>query len=71
MAEAIRKAPWQVQCLIAGFDERTGPELYWLDYLGTLSHYPIAAQGYCSHFALSILDNYYTKVRFKLSVGNH
>ncbi len=62
MAEALRRAPWQVQCLVGGYEDKTGPELYWLDYLGTLSRSMIAAQGYATHFVLSILDNNFKKV---------
>lgn len=35
LAEAIRKGPYMVNCLLAGF-EGDKPRLYWLDYLGSV-----------------------------------
>jgi 20S proteasome subunit beta 4 len=46
MAEALRKSPFQCQCVLAGFDDKDGASLYWLDYLGTLQKVKTAAQGY-------------------------
>ena len=34
LAYGIRNGPYQVNCLLAGFDEN-GPQLYWVDYMGT------------------------------------
>ncbi|GKT28613.1 putative multi-domain containing protein [Aduncisulcus paluster] len=36
-------------------DDQTA-HLYLIDYLGTLCEVPFAAQGYCSHFLLSLFD---------------
>jgi 20S proteasome subunit beta 4 len=37
LAEALRRGPYQVNCLIGGFEHSTGEaKLYWMDYLGTL-----------------------------------
>ena len=37
MATALRKGPYQVNCLMGGYDPVDGKcRLYWLDYLGTL-----------------------------------
>lgn len=35
LAEAIRKGPYSVNCLLAGF-EGDEPRLYWLDYFGSV-----------------------------------
>jgi 20S proteasome subunit beta 4 len=35
LAEALRKGPYQVNCILGGFDGDT-PKLFWIDYLGTL-----------------------------------
>ena len=37
LAQALRRGPYQVNCLIGGFEHTTGEaKLYWMDYLGTL-----------------------------------
>jgi len=59
LAEAIRKGPYQVNLLIAGYDQGVGPSLYFLDYLGSMHRVRVGAHGYASYFALSIFDRYY------------
>ena len=49
--------------LIAGCDE-TGPQLYWLDYIGTMTNMNFAAHGYASYFLWSIFDNKYKQVNY-------
>jgi len=61
LAEALRKGPYQVNLLIAGFDVGVGPSLYFLDYLGSLHRVNVGAHGYASHFALSLFDRFYHK----------
>ena len=62
MAEALRKAPFQVNCLIGGFDKIDNQaKLYWMDYLGTLQQVTKGAHGYASYFVNSVLDNHYKK----------
>lgn len=37
LAQALRRAPYQVNVLLAGYDHLDGvAKLYWMDYLGTL-----------------------------------
>jgi len=48
-----------VNILIGGYDTENGPELYYLDYLGSLVTLPFAVQGYGSFFSLSVMDRYY------------
>lgn len=59
MAKALRKNPYEVNMLLAGYDEN--PSLYYIDYLGTLQKIPFGAQGYCSYFVMSIFDKFYKK----------
>lgn len=57
LAQALRKGPYQVNCLIGGYDESTqSSSLYWMDYLASLQKTPFGAQGYASNFTLSIMD---------------
>ncbi|KAL0052843.1 hypothetical protein WJX82_008466 [Trebouxia sp. C0006] len=56
LATALRKKPYQVNILFAGFDEKAGPSLYWMDYLATMHKMNIAGNGYGSYFVLAMLD---------------
>ena len=44
LAYGIRNGPYMVNCLIAGFDNGK-PQLYWVDYMGTLVQSVRAAHG--------------------------
>ncbi|PKI83071.1 proteasome endopeptidase complex [Malassezia vespertilionis] len=61
LAESIRsRRPYQVSLLLGGFDTPSGePELFWMDYLGTLVKVPYAAQGYAAYLTLSTMDRYH------------
>lgn len=59
LAEALRQSPYQVNVLLAGWDASVGPSMYYMDYLGSLHPMKIAAHGYPSYFAFSILDRYW------------
>lgn len=56
LATALRKSPYHTNLLMAGYDEGTGPALYWCDYLATLHHMNICGTGYGSMFVLSMFD---------------
>jgi len=60
LAEALRRAPYQVQVLLGGYDAEHGASMYYMDYLGSMHRMNIAAHGYPSYFALSILDRYWS-----------
>lgn len=45
--------------ILAGYDNETGPSLYYLDYIATLHKVNNAAFGYGSYFSLSMMDRYY------------
>ena len=55
-----------VNLLLAGYSERTGPELYWMDYLASMVKAPFATHGIGGIFAMAIFDRYYKP---DLSVG--
>ena len=40
------QSPYHTNLLMAGYDEDTGPALYWCDYLATLHHLNICGTGY-------------------------
>eukprot|EP00934_Nitzschia_sp_Nitz4_P003767 Nitzschia sp. Nitz4//scaffold9_size221794//85197//86040//NITZ4_001342-RA/size221794-augustus-gene-0.89-mRNA-1//1//CDS//3329560989//3757//frame0 len=56
LATALRRGPFQVNVLMAGYDEAAGASLYYLDYLGTLHKVNHGAQGYAQHFCTPIYD---------------
>lgn len=59
LAEAIRKGPYSVNCLLAGF-EGDQPRLYWLDYLGSVIETSKAAHGYAEFLVSSVMDTLQT-----------
>ncbi|KAF0299335.1 Proteasome subunit beta type-2 [Amphibalanus amphitrite] len=60
LAEYLRsRSPYQCNLLLAGHTADAGPELYFMDYLGSCSRLPYAAHGYGGLFSLSVMDRYY------------
>ncbi|CAN0857030.1 Proteasome subunit beta type-2-A, partial [Linum grandiflorum] len=59
LATALRKNPYQVNVLMAGYDKETGPSLYYIDYIATLHKVDRGAFGYGSYFCLSMMDRLY------------
>ena len=61
IATSLRsRHPYQVNMLLGGYDAPSNsPELYWVDYLGTLVPVPFAAQGYAAYLTLSTMDRYH------------
>mmetsp|Transcript_11838 Transcript_11838/g.27415 ORF Transcript_11838/g.27415 Transcript_11838/m.27415 type:complete len:158 (-) Transcript_11838:414-887(-) len=59
LATALRKGPYQVNGLLAGYDEDVGPSLYLLDYLGTLHQVGFGSHGYASYFCMGVLAKAY------------
>jgi len=61
LAESLRsRHPYSVNLIVGGYDLADHkPNLYWIDYLGTVVEVPFAAHGYGSYFALSLLDRYH------------
>lgn len=44
---------------MAGFDEKVGPQLFFMDYLASMVELKYAVHGYGGYFALAILDRYH------------
>jgi 20S proteasome subunit beta 4 len=42
----LMQGPYNTNLLIAGWDEKTGPSLYWMDYLATMHSMNVAGTGY-------------------------
>ncbi|XP_011497064.1 PREDICTED: proteasome subunit beta type-2-like [Ceratosolen solmsi marchali] len=60
LADYLRsRSPYFVNMLMAGYDDQTGPELYFIDYLASCVKVPYATHGYGGFFSLTILDRYY------------
>lgn len=56
LAKALRSSPYHTNLLLAGYDEKTGPSLYWMDYMATLIKVNTGGTGYGSMFVLSLFD---------------
>ncbi|XP_018567431.1 proteasome subunit beta type-2-like [Anoplophora glabripennis] len=62
LADTLRtRSPYHVNLLLAGYDEKDGPQLYYLDYLASSAKVDYAAHGYGGYFSLSIMDRNYLK----------
>uniref|UniRef100_A0A7S3Q3G3 Proteasome subunit beta n=1 Tax=Chaetoceros debilis TaxID=122233 RepID=A0A7S3Q3G3_9STRA len=62
LAVALRKGPYQVNCLLGGYDTSIGKgSLYWMDYLAALSKVNYGCQGHASSFCLSIMDRHWVE----------
>ena len=59
LATALRSGPYQVNCLLAGYDEGIGPELYFMDYLATSHKVNTGGHGYGGMFCLSLFDKHW------------
>lgn len=60
MANYLRsRTPYQCNLLLAGYDDETGPELYYIDYLACLIKLPFGMHGYGGYFTLGTLDKHY------------
>ncbi len=61
LATFLRKSPYAVNMLLAGFDKEAGASLYFIDYLGSMHKMDFSCQGYAGYFLLGLLDKYYKK----------
>ncbi|KVH97559.1 proteasome subunit beta type-2-A-like [Cynara cardunculus var. scolymus] len=59
LATALRKNPYMVNIVLAGYDKETGPSIYFIDYIATLHKVDKAAFGYGSYFSLAMMDRHY------------
>jgi 20S proteasome subunit beta 4 len=58
LATALRKNPYQVNMLLAGYEKDAGPSLYYIDYLASMQKVPFGAHGYGAYFSYTIMDKY-------------
>ncbi|XP_050505073.1 proteasome subunit beta type-2-like [Diabrotica virgifera virgifera] len=60
LADALRsRSAYHVNLLLAGYDDKEGPQLYYMDYLASIASVDYAAHGYGGFFSLSIMDRNY------------
>lgn len=59
LATALRKNPYAVNILLAGYDKDIGPSLYYIDYIASLHKIEKGAFGYGSYFSLAMMDRHY------------
>ncbi|EFO63331.1 Proteasome subunit beta type 2 [Giardia lamblia P15] len=58
LARAIREGPYNVYVITGGVDA-AGPQLYYMDYLGTMGEDNFCVQGYSMYFLLSVMSEYW------------
>ncbi|XP_066259441.1 proteasome subunit beta type-2-like [Euwallacea similis] len=62
LADTLRtRSAYMVNLLLAGYDDKEGPQLYYMDYLASVAKLDYAAHGYGGYFSLSIMDRNYLK----------
>jgi len=61
LATALRRAPYETNLLLGGYDPSEGASLYFIDYLANFHKTDFACQGYAGYFLLGLLDKYYRK----------
>ncbi|XP_066152302.1 proteasome subunit beta type-2-like [Euwallacea fornicatus] len=62
LADTLRtRSAYMVNLLLAGYDDKEGPQLYYMDYLASVAKLDYAAHGYGGYFSLSIMDRNYFK----------
>uniref|UniRef100_A0A6B2E664 Proteasome subunit beta n=1 Tax=Phlebotomus kandelakii TaxID=1109342 RepID=A0A6B2E664_9DIPT len=60
LADCLRsRSPYFVNLLVAGYDEKEGSELHFIDYLANAKSVNYAGHGYGGMFCASIFDRYY------------
>lgn len=65
LADYLRsRTPYHVNLLVAGFNEKEGPELHFIDYIANAKSLNYAGHGYGGIFAASIFDRYHHESEF-------
>lgn len=59
LAKAIRQHPYNVNVITGGVDMSGSPQLYYIDYLGTMGEDDYCVQNYSMYFLLSVLSEYW------------
>lgn len=71
LAEYLRsRTPYHVNLFVAGFDEKEGPELHYIDYLSNALSVNYAGHGYGGMFCASIFDRYHHPSKLTIEVAN-
>jgi len=60
LATLLRKSMHQCDLLCAGWDEKNGPTMHFVDYMAGMANVKRAAHGYGGYFTLGLLDRYWT-----------
>eukprot|EP01132_Coremiostelium_polycephalum_P007910 gene7910-9736_t len=68
LATALRQNPYNVNLILGGYDQETGPSVFFLDYLGSLQKLNFAVHGYAGYFLLGLLDRHH-KTTLNLDEG--
>ena len=59
MAHALRRAPYQVNVLLGGWDEKAGASLFYIDHYAAMQKVKYGCHGYAAYFCLSMMDRDY------------
>ncbi|KAI8437989.1 hypothetical protein MSG28_010647 [Choristoneura fumiferana] len=60
LADSLRNdAPYKVNLLIGGYDEKEGGQLYYIDFLAACVKVPYATHGFGGLLSMSILDRFH------------
>ena len=65
----MQQGPYSTNLLIAGWDEKIGPSLYWMDYLATMHSMNIAGTGYGASSSQPIFCSAYQHTKPALSIS--
>lgn len=67
LADYLRsQTPYHVNLFVAGYDEKEGSELHYIDYIANAKSLNYAGQGYGGIFAASIFDRYWHPSEFSM-----
>lgn len=67
LAEYLRsRTPYHVNLFVAGYDEKEGGELHYIDYLANAKSLEYGGHGYGGMFCASIFDRYHHPSEFCL-----
>eukprot|EP00750_Incisomonas_marina_P032165 INCI8926.1.p1 GENE.INCI8926.1~~INCI8926.1.p1 ORF type:complete len:198 (-),score=36.65 INCI8926.1:607-1200(-) len=55
----LRRKPFNVNCLLGGFEAGKGSCMYYIDYFGTMHKMNFGCHGHCAAFCLSLFDRHW------------
>ena len=56
LSEALRKGPFEINCLLMGFDKK-GPAVYYFDYTGVCQKVKFGVQGYAQYLLMALIND--------------